>query len=75
MKYFAKPEIAGALKRNGWNNYRIRCRGEHLQIYVNDVLITDVYDSTDASGPIGIQHHGEKGQTYKFRNLRIRELK
>ena len=25
-------------------------------------------------GVIGIQHHGEKGQTYKFRNLRIKEL-
>jgi len=23
---------------------------------------------------IGIQHHGEKGKTYKFRNLRIKEL-
>ena len=29
----------------------------------------------DASGVIGIEHHGEKGQTYKFRNLRIKELK
>jgi hypothetical protein len=29
----------------------------------------------DASGVIAIQHHGEKGQTYKFRNLRIQELK
>ena len=75
MKHFAKPEIAGALKRNGWNKYRILCRGEHIQIYVNVGLITDVYDRTDASGPIGIQHDGEKGQTYKFRNLRIRELK
>ena len=31
------------------------------------------------SGPayilsLGIQHHGEDGQTYKFRNLRIKEL-
>jgi len=24
---------------------------------------------------IAIQHHGEKGATYKFRNLRIKELK
>ena len=31
--------------------------------------------STDAKGPVGIQHHGEKGQTYRFRNLRIKELK
>lgn len=75
MAHFAKPEIKNALKRNEWNTYRIICKGDHIQIFVNDVAITDVYDSTDASGPIGIQHHGEKGQTYKFRNLKIRELK
>ncbi|MEJ6719623.1 MAG: hypothetical protein ACJAT6_000731 [Akkermansiaceae bacterium] len=28
----------------------------------------------DASGVIAIQHHGEKGQTYRFRNLRIKEV-
>ena len=38
-------------------------------------LSTDVEDDKDASGVIAIQHHGEKGQTYKFRNLRIQELK
>ncbi|MCH7228797.1 DUF1080 domain-containing protein [Verrucomicrobiaceae bacterium E54] len=75
MAHFATPEIRNALKRNDWNRYRIVCKGPHIRIYVNDVLITDAWDSADASGPIGIQHHGEKGQTYKFRNLRIKELK
>jgi len=43
---------------------------------VNGTLVTGVYDTTGASGPTGgIQHHGEKGRTCKFRNLRIRELK
>jgi len=28
----------------------------------------------DATGPIGIQHHGEKGAIYKFRNLRVKKL-
>lgn len=74
MAHFAKPEVKDALKRNDWNKYRIVCQGAHIRIYVNGVLTTEVWDSTDASGPIGIQHHGEKGQTYKFRNLRIKEL-
>jgi len=39
------------------------------------VKITDIRDATDKAGPIGIQHHGEKGQVYRFRNLRIKELK
>lgn len=73
--HFAKPEVSGALKRNGWNKYRIVCKGDHLQIFVNGVQITDIRDTTDKAGPIGIQHHGEKGQVYRFRNLRIKELK
>ena len=72
--HFKKPEIRNALKRNDWNRYRITCQGDRIRIEVNGVLITDLTDSTDAEGPIGIQHHGEKGQTYRFRNLRIRPL-
>jgi hypothetical protein len=62
-------------KRDDWNTYRITCKGSHLKIEVNGVVTSEVEDSMDASGVIGIQHHGEKGQVYKFRNLRIRELK
>jgi hypothetical protein len=69
-----REKTKGALKRNDWNKYKIKAEGDHLQIWLNGVLCTDYVDSMDAEGYIGIQHHGEKGQTYKFRNLRIREL-
>ena len=62
-------------KRNDWNTYRITCKGNHIKIEVNGVVTTDITDDKDSSGVIGIQHHGEKGQTYKFRNLRIKEIK
>jgi len=65
----------GAFKRHGWNKYRITCNGNKIRIEVNGVIITDIEDDMDATGPIGIQHHGEKGAIYKFRNLRIRKLK
>ncbi|MEN8694734.1 MAG: 3-keto-disaccharide hydrolase [Akkermansiaceae bacterium] len=69
-------ERAGdTFKRNDWNTYRITCKGNHLKVEVNGVVTTDIKDDEDASGVIGIQHHGEKGQTYRFRNLRIKELK
>lgn len=69
-------ERAGeAFKRDDWNTYRITCRGAKIKIEVNGVTTTEVEDGKDAAGPIGIQHHGEKGKTYRFRNLRIRELK
>jgi hypothetical protein len=70
-----RARAGDAFKRNDWNNYRIECRGKSLKIFVNGVLTTDVEDGIDASGIIAIQHHGEKGATYKFRNLRIQELK
>jgi hypothetical protein len=61
-------------KRNDWNTYRITCKGKSIKIEVNGVVTTEIEDETDAEGYLGIQHHGEKGQTYKFRNLRIKEL-
>jgi hypothetical protein len=68
-------ERAGECFRQGeWNKYRIVCIGSHIQIFVNDVLTSDVNDEMDLAGHIGIQHHGEIGLTYQFRNLRIKDL-
>jgi hypothetical protein len=64
----------GAFDRDGWNRYRIHCVGPSIRIYVNDVLTTDYVDTMDREGYLAVQHHGEKGQIYRFRNLRIREL-
>lgn len=70
-----KKRAGNTFKRDDWNTYRITCKGKSIKIEVNGVVTTDIEDDKDASGVIGIQHHGEKGQTYKFRNLRIKELK
>jgi hypothetical protein len=70
-----RARAGDAFKRNDWNTFRIECRGKSIKIFVNGVLTTDVEDDKNTSGVIAIQHHGEKGQTYKFRNLRIQELK
>lgn len=69
-----RKRAGDAFKRNDWNTYRITCKGNKITIEVNGVVTTDVEDDVDSSGVIGIQHHGEKGKTYKFRNLRIKEL-
>lgn len=69
-----EERIGDAFKRNDWNHYRITCKGNQITIAVNGVVVTDVEDDKDSSGVIGIQHHGEKGQTYYFRNLKIKEL-
>ena len=61
-------------KQGRWNKYRIECIGGHIKISVNGTVTTDVHDEMDLKGYIGIQHHGEKGLTYQFRNLRIKDL-
>lgn len=71
--HFAKDPIRNALRRNRWNRYEITCSGDRIVIKVNGVKITDRRDSLDRSGRIGIQHHGEKGQVYRFRNLYIKQ--
>ncbi|MCH2105695.1 MAG: DUF1080 domain-containing protein [Planctomycetes bacterium] len=63
-----------AFDRSKWNSYRILCVGDHSQVWVNGVKTADLRDTMDLSGHIAIQHHGEKGQTYKFRRARIRDL-
>lgn len=68
-------ERAGdSFKRDEWNHYRIECRGDHIKILVNGVITTDIHDKEDAKGYIALQHHGEDGQIYRFRNIRIMEL-
>jgi hypothetical protein len=69
-----RARAGDAFKRSGWNTYRITCQGKRLKIEVNGVVTTDVEDATDASGVIGLQHHGEDGQIYKFRHPRIKVL-
>jgi hypothetical protein len=69
-----RQRAGNTFKRNDWNTYRITCKGNKITIEVNGVVTTDITDDKDSKGVIGIQHHGEKGKTYKFRNLRIKEL-
>lgn len=69
-----REKTKGSFKRYDWNKYKIQAEGNRLRIWVNGVLCTDYTDDKDAAGYIGIQHHGENGQVYKFRNIRIKEL-
>ena len=72
--HMAQPEIQNALKRNDWNTYTIICQGNQIRIMLNGVTVTNLKDDTDAVGHIGIQHHGEEGAVYRFRNIYLKEL-
>lgn len=62
-----------AFRVDKWNTFRIRCVGNHIQIWVNDVKTADVMDDRFAAGSIALQHHG-KGDVHRFRNIQIRKI-
>jgi hypothetical protein len=66
------------VKRNTWNEYRIRCQGEHIQLWINGTQTVD-YRETDAdiarTGIIGLQVHSGGPMEAWYRNIRIRQLK
>lgn len=74
QEHFQGEAIRNALDRDGWNRYEITCRGERIIIKVNGVTVTDRVDASDRSGYLGLQHHGEAGQVYRFRNLYVKEF-
>jgi hypothetical protein len=67
-----------AFKKGEWNKYRVRCEGNRMQTWVNDVPVADVRDDMDATGFIGLQVHGiPKGQgpyQVRWRGIYVREL-
>lgn len=69
-----RNEHGDAFNPTEWNRYRIRTAGDSLKIWVNGEQTTALQDTLDREGVIAIQHHGEDGKVYRFRNLRIRPI-
>ncbi len=72
-----QAELAKVLRTDDWNDYRIVCRGRHIQLWINDVMTVD-YQETDESieqdGDIALQIHGGPPGEAWYRNIRIRKL-
>lgn len=61
-----------------WNQVHLIIKGNHLQHYVNNVLMSDVTDNDSinrkASGHLGVQVHVGPPMTVAFRNIRLKHL-
>ncbi len=72
------PEIKNLVKDNQWAKYRVVCKGDHIQTWIDGVKVTDLHDPMTATGFIGLQVHGVGDRTdplhVRWRNLRLREL-
>ena len=61
-----------------WNKLHLIVKGNHLQHYVNDVLMSDVTDNDSInrkfSGYLGVQVHVGPPMTVEYRNIRLKNL-
>jgi hypothetical protein len=79
-KVLASPDkelIDKTIKLNEWNEYRIRCEGPHIQLWVNGVQTVD-YTETEpniaAEGKIAVQIHGGGKAEAWYKDIVIEEL-
>lgn len=79
-RILAAPEpalIARILKPEDWNEYRIRCEGARIRLWLNGALTVD-FTETDSEiprdGVIGLQIHGGGPSAAYYRNIRLQEL-
>lgn len=57
---------------NKWNTYKIKTKEEHLQIWINNILVNEIKDGSLIEGYIGLQAKGT-GEI-RFRNIKISPL-
>ena len=72
-----KTLIAEVLKPDDWNDYRIRCQGPRIQLWINDrqtVDYTEADDTIERSGIIGLQIHGGPPSEAWYKDLFIKKL-
>jgi hypothetical protein len=69
---------AKIIKRDDWNEYRIRCQGRKIELWINGQKTVDYTEPDEAIeqvGLIGLQIHGGAPSEAWYRNIRIKELK
>jgi hypothetical protein len=69
-------ELIKKVKENDWNRYRIVAKGNKLQHYINDVLMSEVTDEESAKaakeGILAFQLHAGPAMKVQFRNIQLR---
>ena len=69
--------VKAALKRDDWNDYKIRCEGRRIRLWINGVATVDYFEDDESlpqSGIIGLQIHAGGPSTAAYKDLRIKKL-
>ncbi|WP_296635367.1 DUF1080 domain-containing protein [Polaribacter sp.] len=73
-----KKELKATVKNNDWNTMHIIANGNHMQHFVNGVLMSDVIDldtqNRSEKGFIGVQVHVGPPMKIEYKNIRLRHL-
>ena len=70
-------ELRRVLKPDDWNDYRIRCQGHRIQLWVNGLQTVDYSEpdpGLEQKGIIGLQIHGGPPSEAWYREIRIQPL-
>ncbi|MHB0959754.1 MAG: 3-keto-disaccharide hydrolase [Pirellulaceae bacterium] len=68
---------AKIVKPDQWNDYRIRCQGRRIELWINGqqtVDYTESDESLEQVGLIGLQIHGGPPSEARYKEIRIKKL-
>ncbi len=73
-----KKELTAHIKGNNWNKVHLIIKDNHLQHYINGVLMSEVTDldtvNSTKKGFIGVQVHVGPPMKIEYKNIRLRQL-
>jgi hypothetical protein len=72
-----KDQVAKAINLDAWNEYRIRCQGRRIQLWINGcgtVDYTEPDGTIEQTGLIGLQIHGGPPSEAWYKDIAIRPL-
>jgi len=72
-----REERGKPVNRDAFNDYRIRCEGRRIQLWINGrqtVDYTEPDESIEQTGLIGLQIHGGPPSEAWYKDIRIKEL-
>lgn len=72
-----QAKVLKAFKKNDWNEFRIRCEGPRIQIWLNGTQTVDYTEQDQKiklTGLIGLQIHGGKPAEAWYKDIRIKPL-
>jgi hypothetical protein len=72
-----KEVLEKAVKQGEWNEYRIRCEGPRIQLWLNGIQTVDFTEKDDKierTGIIGLQIHGGAKAKVFYKDIKIEEI-